>query len=76
MVFNDQIYHQTKIITKKAKTFLSKTILNITSTMHKIRCLSLFPAVESAVNDGSLPITGLGRNIDIDNKAKEAGEHR
>ncbi len=40
--------------------------------MHKTRRLSLFAAIESAINGGSLSITGLGRNID--NKAKE--KHR
>jgi len=76
MTLGDQIYHQTKNnhqeIAMKAKTFLSKTILNVTPKMHKTRRLSLFAAVESAVNGGSLSVTGLGRNID--NEAKE--KHR
>ena len=56
----------------KAKSFLSKTLLNVTPSMHKVRRLSLFAAVESAINGGSLSVTGLGRNID--NKAQE--KHR
>jgi len=38
--------------------------------MHKNRRLSLFAAVESAVNGGCLSVTGLGRNIDNDVKEK------
>jgi len=56
----------------KAQSFLSKTLLNVTPSMHKIRRLSLLAAIESAINGGSLSVTGLGRNID--NKAKE--KHR
>ena len=56
----------------KAKSFLSKTLLNVTPSMHKVRRLSLLATVESAVNGASLSVTGLGRNID--NKAKE--KHR
>lgn len=56
----------------KAKSFLSKILLNVTPSMHKTRRLSLFAAIESAINGGSLSVTGLGRNID--NKAKE--KHR
>lgn len=56
----------------KAKSFLSKTLLNVTPSMHKTRRLSLFAAIESAINGGTLSVTGLGRNID--NKAKE--KHR
>lgn len=54
----------------KAKLFLSKTLLNVTPSMHKTRRLSLLATIESAVNGAS--VTGLGR--DIDNKAKE--KHR
>jgi len=56
----------------KAKSFLSKTLLNVTPLMHKVRRSSLLATVESAVNGASLSVTGLGRNID--NKAKE--KHR
>ena len=42
------------------------------ATMHKIRRLSLFAAIESTINGGSLSVTGLGRNID--NRAYE--KHR
>ena len=37
--------------------------------MHKVRRFSLSCAVESAINGGPFPVTGLGRNID--NKALE-----
>ena len=56
----------------KAKSFLSKILHDVTPSMHKTRRLSLFAAIESAINGGSLSVTGLGRNID--NKAKE--KHR
>ena len=56
----------------KAKSFLSKILINVTPSMHKTRRSSLFAAIESAINGGSLSVTGLGRNID--NKAKE--KHR
>ena len=56
----------------KARSFLSKMLLSVTPSMHKTRRLSLFAAIESAINGGSLSVTGLGRNID--NKAKE--KHR
>ncbi len=54
------------------KQILSKCLTNITPTMHKIRRLSLFSAIESVINGGSLSVTGLGRNID--NSAHE--KHR
>ena len=54
------------------KQTLSKYLVNITPKMHKIRRLSLFAAIESTVNGGSLSVTGLGRNID--NRAYE--KHR
>ncbi|NQY89541.1 MAG: hypothetical protein HRT51_17710 [Colwellia sp.] len=34
----------------KAKSFLSKMLLNVTPSMHKTRRLSLFSAIESAIN--------------------------
>jgi hypothetical protein len=37
----------------KAKLFLSKTLINVTPSMHKIRRLSLLATVESAVNGAS-----------------------
>lgn len=46
------------------KQTLSKYLAKITPTMHKVRRLSLFAAIESAVNGGALSVTGLGRNID------------
>ena len=54
------------------KQILSKCLTNITPKMHKIRRLSLFSAIESVINGGSLSVTGLGRNID--NRAQE--KHR
>lgn len=54
----------------KAKSFLSKMLLNVTPSMHKTRRLSLFSAIESAINGGSLSVTGLGRNIDSQAKEK------
>jgi hypothetical protein len=42
------------------------------ATMHKIRRLSLFAAIESTINGGALSVTGLGCNID--NRAYE--KHR
>ncbi len=50
----------------------SKYLLDVTPTMHKVRRLSLFVAIESAINGGVLSVTGLGRNID--NRAYE--KHR
>lgn len=46
------------------KQTLSKYLTQITPTMHKVRRLSLFAAIESTVNGGVLSVTGLGRNID------------
>jgi len=64
-VFGDQFYRQTKIITENTmnvKQLLSKYLLDVTPTMHKIRRLSLFAAIESTINGGVLSVTGLGRN--------------
>ncbi len=73
MAFGDQIYRQTKLIepgnTMNAKQVLSKCLSIVTPTMHKMRRLSLFFAIESSMNGGSLSVTGLGRNIS--SKAKE-----
>jgi hypothetical protein len=52
-----------------AKHVLSKCLSFVTPLMHKTLRLSLFAAIESSMNGGSLSITGLGRNIT--NKAKE-----
>ena len=52
-----------------AKQVLSKCLSFVTPLMHKTLRLSLFAAIESSMNGGSLSITGLGRNIT--NKAKE-----
>jgi hypothetical protein len=46
------------------KQLLSKYLSDVTPTMHKVRRLSLFAAVESTINGGALSVTGLGRNID------------
>ncbi|GAD90023.1 hypothetical protein VHA01S_031_00360 [Vibrio halioticoli NBRC 102217] len=46
-----------------AKQVLSRCLSLVTPTMHKMRCLSLFSAVESVMNGGALSVTGLGRNI-------------
>ena len=46
------------------KQILSKCLTHITPTMHKVRRLSLFAAIESTLNGGTLSVTGLGRNID------------
>jgi hypothetical protein len=54
------------------KQLISKYLLDVTPTMHKIRRLSLFAAIESTINGGVLSVTGLGRNID--NRAYE--KHR
>jgi hypothetical protein len=54
------------------KQTLSKCLTHITPTMHKIRRLSLFAAIESTLNGGVLSVTGLGRNLD--NRALE--KHR
>lgn len=43
MVFGYQIYRQ-------KKSLLSKILLNVTALMHKVRRLSLFAAIESAIN--------------------------
>ncbi len=67
MAFGDQIYRQTKITTSKrlnAKQVLSKCLSLVTPLMHKTRRQSLFSAIESSMNGGSLSITGLGRDID------------
>lgn len=55
-----------------AKQVLSNCLSFVTPSMHKTRRLSLFSAIESAMNGGSLSVTGLGRNIN--NAAKE--KHR
>lgn len=47
-----------------AKQVLSKCLSIVTPLMHKTRRQSLFCAVESSMNGGSLSITGLGRNIE------------
>lgn len=46
------------------KQTLSKCLTNITPTMHKTRRSSLFSAIESTINGGTLSVTGLGRNMD------------
>jgi hypothetical protein len=43
---------------------ISKYLLDVTPTMHKIRRLSLSAVIESTIDGGALSITGLGRNID------------
>jgi hypothetical protein len=66
----------------KAKSFLSKTLNNVTPSVHKIRRLSLCAAIESAaiksaINEGTLSVTGLGRNLDKHAKENHAKEkHR
>jgi len=55
-----------------AKQVLSNCLSFVTPSMHKMRRLSLFSAIESVMNGGSLSVTGLGRNIN--NAAKE--KHR
>ncbi|MGI2227429.1 IS4 family transposase [Shewanella frigidimarina] len=52
-----------------AKQVLSKCLSLVTPLMHKTLRFSLFTAIESSMNGGSLSITRLGRNIT--NKAKE-----
>ncbi len=52
-----------------AKQVLSKCLSLVTPLMHKTRRQSLFAAIESSMNGGSLSVTGLGR--DIDSKAME-----
>ena len=47
-----------------AKHVLSKCLAIVTPLMHKTRRQSLFSAIESSMNGGSLSITGLGRDID------------
>jgi len=47
-----------------AKQVLSECLSLITPSMHKTRRQSLFSAIESSMNGGSLSITGLGRDID------------
>ncbi|SQH74098.1 transposase [Shewanella benthica] len=47
-----------------AKQVLSKCLSLVTPLMHKTRRQSLFSAIESSMNGGSLSITGLGRDID------------
>lgn len=54
----------------KAKSFLSKTRHNVTPSMHKVRRLSLLATIESALNGGSLSVTGLGRNIQNNTQEK------
>lgn len=54
------------------KQILSKYLTHITPAMHKIRRLSLFAAIESTLNGGTLSVTGLGRNLN--NRAYE--KHR
>jgi len=56
----------------KALHVLSKHLIFVTPLMHKVRRLSLFASIESAMDGGSLSVTGLGRNIN--NHAKE--KHR
>jgi hypothetical protein len=54
-VFGDQFYRQTKIITENTmnvKQLLSKYLLDVTPTMHKIRQLSLLAAIEVRGNVG------------------------
>ncbi|MFQ3221399.1 MAG: hypothetical protein ACI96W_003787 [Paraglaciecola sp.] len=66
-MFGDQIYRQTKIFienTMNVKQLLSKYLLDVTPTMHKIRRQSLFTAIESTINGGVLFAMGLGRKID------------
>jgi hypothetical protein len=66
-VFGDQFYRQTKIImenTMNVKQLSSKYLLDVTPTMHNIRRLNLFAAIESTINGGVFSVTGLGRNID------------
>jgi hypothetical protein len=46
------------------KQLISKYLLDVTPTMHKIRRLSLSAVIESTIDGGALSITGLGRNID------------
>lgn len=61
----------------KAKSFLSKTLNNVTPSVHKIRRLSLCAAIKSAINEGTLSVTGLGRNLDKHAKENHAKEkHR
>ena len=47
-----------------AKQVLSKCLSLVTPLMHKTRRQSLFAAIESSMNGGSLSVTSLGRNID------------
>jgi hypothetical protein len=54
------------------KQLVSKHLHFVTPFMHKVRRLSLSCGLESAMNGGSLSVTGLDRNID--NKALE--KHR
>lgn len=49
--------------------FLSRSIVRVTPTMHKIRRHCFIAAIESAMSGGALSVTGLGRNIN--NKALE-----
>lgn len=55
-------------VTRVLATFL----VRVTPTMHKVRRACFFAAIESAMNGGSLSVTGLGRNIS--NMARE--KHR
>lgn len=52
-----------RINTMNAKLLLTRCLSFITPSMHKARRLSLFAAVESAMNGGPLSVTGLGRNL-------------
>ena len=74
MAFGDQIYRQTKLTepgnTMNAKQVLSNCLSIVTPTMHKIRRLSLFAAIESSMNGGSISVTGLGREISSQAKEK------
>ncbi|QQX79836.1 IS4 family transposase [Shewanella sp. KX20019] len=47
-----------------AKQVLSKCLSLVTPLMHRTLRQSLFSAIESSMNGGSLSITGLGRDID------------
>jgi hypothetical protein len=68
MAFGDQIYRQTNITTSKCHEcetrFIKMPIVchpPLTQKAHKTLRLSLFAAIESSMNGGSLSITGLGR---------------
>jgi hypothetical protein len=66
MAFGDQIYRQTKITTSQChecKTSFIKIPLTYPPLTHQTHRFSLFTAIESSMNGGSLSITGLGREI-------------